>query len=100
MGRARLSYIEIRRRYVEHERSLPQALELALRDDPNPSAKAILRAIDRRRRGNRSEGQRLRGILRYERELWAKGVVHVAGVDEAGMSPLAGPVVAGAVIFP
>ena len=31
--------------------------------------------------------------------LWATGVVRVAGVDEAGMSPLAGPVAAAAVIF-
>jgi ribonuclease HII len=100
MGRARLSYAEIKKRYVERERSLPKTIELWLRDDPNPSAKAILRAIDRRRRDHRSEGQRLRGILRFERALWAKGVVRVAGVDEAGMSPLAGPVAAGAVIFP
>ncbi len=100
MGRARLSYAEIKKRYVERERSLPKSIELWLRDDPNPSAKAILRAVDRRRRDHRSEGQRLRGILRFERALWGKGIVRVAGVDEAGMSPLAGPVAAGAVIFP
>jgi ribonuclease HII len=100
MGGARLTYTEIRKRYVERARSLPHDLEAALRDDPNPSARAILRAVERRRREHRAEGQRLRGILRYERELWAKGIVHVAGVDEAGMSPLAGPVAAGAVIFP
>jgi ribonuclease HII len=100
MGRARLTYVEIRRRYVERDRSLPEAIERALRADEHPSAKAILRAVDRRRREHRSEGQRLRSILRYERELWAAGTVRVAGVDEAGMSPLAGPVAAGAVIFP
>jgi ribonuclease HII len=38
--------------------------------------------------------------LEYERELWAAGKTHVAGVDEAGRGPLAGPVVAAAVIFP
>ena len=38
--------------------------------------------------------------LSYERELWQKGLTLVAGVDEAGCGPLAGPVVAGAVIFP
>jgi ribonuclease HII len=41
----------------------------------------------------------LRGILRFERELWERGVQWVAGVDEAGMSPLAGPVAAGAVVL-
>ncbi|MHA8137910.1 ribonuclease HII [Lactobacillaceae bacterium Scapto_B20] len=36
----------------------------------------------------------------YERKLWDKGVYYVAGVDEVGRGPLAGPVVAGAVIVP
>ena len=49
---------------------------------------------------NRREGQRLRQLLRRERELWGEGFERVAGVDEAGMGPLAGPVVAAAVIFP
>lgn len=35
--------------------------------------------------------------LRYEKKLWKKGVVCVVGIDEAGMGPLAGPVVAVAV---
>jgi ribonuclease HII len=39
-------------------------------------------------------------MLRFELELWAEGYTLVAGVDEAGMAPLAGPVVAGAVILP
>src|SRR4051794_10093265 len=38
--------------------------------------------------------------LSYERELWQKGLALVAGVDEAGCGPLAGPVVAAAVVFP
>jgi ribonuclease HII len=38
--------------------------------------------------------------LHWERRLWAKGVRSVAGVDEAGRGPLAGPVVAAAVILP
>lgn len=36
----------------------------------------------------------------YERRLHQQGVLPVAGVDEAGRGPLAGPVVAGAVILP
>jgi len=39
-------------------------------------------------------------MVRFERELWSAGVERVAGVDEAGMSPFAGPVVAAAVILP
>jgi ribonuclease HII len=91
---------EIRRRYVEQRRPLPQRIEAALRADARPGAKAILAAIERRRRKHRAEGQRLRHLFRFERELWARGIERIAGVDEAGMSPLAGPVVAGAVILP
>jgi ribonuclease HII len=38
--------------------------------------------------------------LSHERELWQQGLALVAGVDEAGCGPLAGPVVAAAVVFP
>ncbi len=37
--------------------------------------------------------------LRYERKLWRAGLLTVAGLDEAGVGPMAGPVVAAAVIF-
>jgi ribonuclease HII len=40
-----------------------------------------------------------RADLRYERKLWLSGLQTVAGVDEAGVGPMAGPVVAAAVIF-
>lgn len=45
-------------------------------------------------------GRRLAALLRRERALWAEGRERVAGVDEAGVGPLAGPLVAAAVIFP
>jgi ribonuclease HII len=38
--------------------------------------------------------------LRYEKKAWERGAAFVAGVDEAGRGPLAGPVVAAAVILP
>lgn len=38
--------------------------------------------------------------LNAEQELWQRGLRVVAGVDEVGMGPLAGPVVAAAVVFP
>ena len=39
-------------------------------------------------------------LLQPERELWAEGFRFISGVDEAGRGPLAGPVVAAAVILP
>ena len=53
-----------------------------------------LTAVNARRR------RRLEALLRTERSLWERGFARVAGVDEAGVGPLAGPVVAAAVIFP
>jgi ribonuclease HII len=78
---------------------MPAWIEQALRADARAGAQAILAAVARRRRENRAEGQRLRKMLRFEGALWAAGLTRVAGIDEAGMSPLAGPVAAGAVIF-
>jgi ribonuclease HII len=86
-------------RFVVEGRVLDVATEAALKADGRPGARSILAAIARRRFANRSEGQRLRKMLQYEGLLWSAGARCVAGVDEAGMSPLAGPVYAAAVIF-
>jgi ribonuclease HII len=72
----------------------------ALEVDTRHGAHQLAKRIRQRYRSNRSEGQRLHTLLRFEIELWAQGYSLVAGVDEAGMAPLAGPVVAGAVILP
>ena len=93
------SLSELRHRHVIEGRPLDSATERALRSDPRAGARAILQAVERRRFEARSEGQRLRKMLRYELALWSAGIMTVAGVDEAGMSPLAGPVAAGAVVF-
>ncbi len=39
-------------------------------------------------------------MLTYENSLWSEGFAHIAGIDEVGRGPLAGPVVAAGVIFP
>ncbi|HEM6120375.1 ribonuclease HII [Streptococcus suis] len=47
-----------------------------------------------------AEDARLEAILSYERALYENGVECIAGIDEVGRGPLAGPVVAAAVILP
>jgi ribonuclease HII len=44
--------------------------------------------------------ERLHDPLEYERRFWSRGLLGVAGVDEVGRGPLAGPVVAAAVVLP
>jgi ribonuclease HII len=51
-------------------------------------------------RRSSSAGRRLAILLKRERALWDEGFRRIAGVDEAGVGPLAGPVVAAAVVFP
>ena len=40
-----------------------------------------------------------RPTLQYERGLWEQGFTRIAGIDEVGRGPLAGPVVAAAVVL-
>lgn len=86
--------------FVRRQRPVPKGLLEALEVDRRQGAHQLARRIRGRYRDNRSEGQRLHFLLRFEIELWSEGYGLVAGVDEAGMAPLAGPVVAGAVILP
>jgi len=48
----------------------------------------------------KNEALRIQTLLTYEKSLWSQGLRYIAGVDEAGRGPIAGPVVAAAVIFP
>jgi ribonuclease HII len=91
---------ELRYLFLERGRAVPKGLLEALDSDPRHGAHQLAKRIRERHRSNRAEGQRLHSLLRFEIELWAQGYSLVAGVDEAGMAPLAGPVVAGAVILP
>lgn len=43
---------------------------------------------------------RFENMCIFEKEMYMKGVTYIAGIDEAGRGPLAGPVVAAAVILP
>ncbi|MCL2113807.1 MAG: ribonuclease HII [Streptococcaceae bacterium] len=46
------------------------------------------------------ENERLEKMLQFERNLYAQGIELIAGIDEVGRGPLAGPVVTAAVILP
>src|SRR6478736_10408621 len=91
---------ELRERLVERSRPVPRGLVEALETDQRQGAHHLAKLIRERWRKNRAEGQRLHNLLRFEIDLWEQGFNLIAGVDEAGMAPLAGPVVAGAVILP
>src|SRR5437660_7806618 len=91
---------DLRERFVDRARPVPKGLVEALETDQRQGAHHLAKQIRDRWRKNRAEGQRLHNLLRFEIELWEQGFNFIAGVDEAGMAPLAGPVVAAAVILP
>ena len=71
----------------------------SLEDDDRKGARVIAAHTRRQLRAERAERARVGRLLKIERTLRTKGVSWIAGVDEAGRGPLAGPVVAAAVIF-
>jgi len=86
--------------YLEQAPSLSAGEEAALAEDCRAGARSLLHRYRRRRLQLQQEAERLEGMLSEERIFWNSGVNYVAGVDEAGRGPLAGPVVAAAVILP
>lgn len=79
----------------------PTAEQLAaLRQDERSGVQKLLAAYDKRLAKAAAERQRFEKMLRYERIYYGKGAQYVAGVDEAGRGPLAGPLVIAAVILP
>lgn len=70
-----------------------------LEEDGRSGARALLAVCRRLERQAKTAKDRMEAMLRYEHEAKAAGFGRVAGVDEAGRGPLAGPIVAGAVIL-
>ncbi|HEY0544345.1 MAG TPA: ribonuclease HII [Pyrinomonadaceae bacterium] len=91
---------KLKAHFADESARVPKGLLQALENDSRGGAKALAKQLRARRRKSRLETERLRKLLQYENELWEQGFDLIAGVDEAGMAPLAGPVVAGAVILP
>lgn len=81
-----------------HQLDSPIFNELA-----NDSRTGVVKEIQKRKQAIQAdidENLRLEHMLTYEKELYNQGLALIAGVDEVGRGPLAGPVVAAAVILP
>lgn len=75
------------------------ALLAELRADPRVGAQKLYQACLRRQERAATEAARLQTMLQFERDAEAEGFTCVAGVDEAGRGPLAGPIMAAAVVL-
>lgn len=71
-----------------------------LKDDPRTGVQMLLQQCQRRFDADRAQHDDYTRRLQYELELKERGFKLIAGIDEVGRGPLAGPVVAAAVILP
>jgi ribonuclease HII len=94
-----LSLKEIQDKYAAGA-PVSAAILRKLQRDPRAGAQRLYRVLAKRYEEQKKERNRLDAMLHFERLLWKAGIQHIAGVDEVGMGPLAGPVVAAAVVFP
>lgn len=79
----------------------PTAEQLAtLAADERKGVQKLLAAYNKRLEKAAAEKERFTAMLKLERELYDEGCELIAGVDEAGRGPLAGPLVIAAVILP
>ena len=104
---------EIKARFAEAEERLKKAsmrteaesaagllenLEQSYREDTRSGVQALIRRSEKQREALEKETARMYQLQQYEREYENEGLI--CGIDEVGRGPLAGPVVAGAVILP
>ena len=79
----------------------PTCEQLAeLKADERSGVQKLLAAYYKRLEKADQERERFTKMLSYETNYYAQGIQYVAGVDEAGRGPLAGPLVIAAVILP
>lgn len=71
----------------------------SLRQDSRKGVRQLAMRYQLNKTRTQMEQQRLARMWRREEQAWASGYKVIVGIDEAGCGPLAGPVVAAAVVF-
>jgi ribonuclease HII len=98
---ASLSLAELRARAAtQTDPNALRRLREHLRADPRSGARELAASLGRRLAAIRRERRRLEKLFLYRQQLFDRGARRVAGIDEVGVGPLAGPVVAAAVVLP
>jgi ribonuclease HII len=97
---AEKSLKDLQKRYADPTAAVSSKTLRRLQRDSRAGAQKLYKVLEKRFQDQRKERLRSDAMLHFERLLWKAGITHIAGVDEVGMGPLAGPVVAAAVVFP
>ena len=100
MDMKRVGLAELRARFAGPDRLAPSRLVRALRADPRAGAQKLAAELAERSARHGEELRRIARLWRLERQLASEGFARIVGTDEVGMGPLAGPVVAAAVLLP
>ncbi len=74
-------------------------LTLMLKDE-RKSVRKLAEGYSKKEERRKKEEARLQGMLKYETMFYHKGAQYIAGIDEVGRGPVAGPVTVAAVILP
>jgi len=97
---SKLSLDELRQRLKTGQLTGDRATLRQLRKDRRRGARKLYLRLKRKIESEETEKRRISRLMLYENELWESGITRIAGVDEVGVGPLAGPVVSAAVLFP
>lgn len=84
---------------LDQETSLTSPLVESLQSDPRKGVIQALGHLERRLTENKQHYLAFKHRFMYEEKLWQAGNRYVAGIDEVGRGPLAGPVVTAAVVL-
>ncbi|MGN8645016.1 ribonuclease HII [Gracilibacillus sp. HCP3S3_G5_1] len=87
------------KQYLTKEQPTENVLK-ELYQDQRKGVQTLLKQYEKRQTAARVQEELFVKMSQHEKRLWNKGITYVAGVDEVGRGPLAGPVVAAAVILP
>ncbi|WP_414672159.1 ribonuclease HII [Lentibacillus sp.] len=71
-----------------------------LKSDERKGVQKLIERYERKKLNEKALEKNFLRMSQYEQNSYARGCQYVAGMDEAGRGPLAGPVVAAAVILP
>ena len=81
------------------EEDVPDGVMADILSDEREGAKKLVAAYKRRLERDMAERLRVEAMYEWETKLYQKGMRYIAGIDEVGRGPLAGPVTVAAVIL-
>lgn len=86
--------------WLRQQQDVEESILQRLLEDARQGVRAAAQQFQKRKKREAAERVRIASLHAYERLQRKAGFQYIAGVDEAGRGPLAGPVVAAAVILP